>query len=159
MKWQRTVSGASRTEIYSLDAQEIAPLVAFTELWRFVELTILPLHTNVNWDHLRIEIWAETGRFIVFPASSQSRFHIRKAVCQVVFAALLQESEAIDARFPDDDFSGEEGDFERTILEMETRWIGVAEVAARSELKGSGLDLCFYLCDDEPTQVALRAVL
>lgn len=57
---------------------------------------VLPMSENVDWDYVRIEVWADSGRFIAYPAKASSKSRIDKAGCQVVFDELASRIAELD---------------------------------------------------------------
>ena len=158
MTWNQSTSGASQTIAFAGDAQSLPQETVLKEMWEFVVTDILPLNSNVSWDFVKVELWADSGRIIVFPASSQGKFRIEKAVCQVFLPSLLEESELLDGEFSDEDGDLEDEDdeaFDQAAAEMEMRWIDAVEAAAQSQIEGKAeLSIRFYSADgDEPVRV------
>lgn len=95
------------------------------ETWARFAAEVLPANATIGWDYVRIEIWADSGRIIFFPASSKTNRRIEKAVCQVYLAELLKEYERLaDSGMPDDEFTEQltayEGRLAEALLEGAT---------------------------------------
>ncbi len=66
---------------------------------------VLPLRTGEEWDHIRMEFWADSGRVVVYPALSNKQDRTEKAGCQVVFEDLLRTYESLaNSELTDDAF-------------------------------------------------------
>lgn len=92
---------------------------------------VLPRNNEVGWDYLRVELWSDSGRIIVFPSSTNLRERIDDAACQIVFDKLLQLYEQLaDSNIDDDEFT-------RLIEVEEGKWVTrFLEAARKSELRG-----------------------
>lgn len=78
---------------------------AVSELWRKYIEEAAPKNAEIKWDHLRAEIWLDSGRVILFPAASPFRYRTEKAVCQIICPDLLASYEdMITAGLADDQF-------------------------------------------------------
>lgn len=96
-----------------------------------IATNVLPRNDKAAWDYLRVELWSDSGRIIVFPASTTSRQRIEKAACQVIFGELLQLYEQLANSEIDDD------EFTRIVEAEERKWIeGFLKAARKSELRG-----------------------
>lgn len=137
MKWENS------NDVLTLIVSKEVPLKkSIEELCAKVISGLIPKNEDVNWDHLRVEIWGDSGRVIVFPASTSEENRIEKSVCQVVFEQLTSEYEELaDSDVDDDEFA--------------TRWKAIAEiwadrviaVARNTELKG--MQFVIMDADDE----------
>ncbi|MBI2422017.1 MAG: hypothetical protein HYV27_04235 [Candidatus Hydrogenedentes bacterium] len=104
MNWEKDV-GEDFT-FYTGEAKGVPPQIALVEMWRIVAAEILPENKSIDWDHLKIEFWADSGRIIVYPASSKSLTRIERAGCQVIFPSLLESYEKLaDSDISDLEFS------------------------------------------------------
>jgi len=159
MDWTQHVSGASKHLGFSGTTELSEEKEGLHEMWQSFLSDILPLNSEVDWDYIRVELWCDSGRIIISPASSQNKYRIAKSSCQVFFPALLAECETIYNAF--DDETDEENETEEAeeklsslMREMESRWMNKAEAALRGQLKeGSELKFCFFsFDDDEPSR-------
>lgn len=71
---------------------------------------VLPLQVKAKkeWDHIRVEIWEDSGRLIIFPASSASRGRIDAAGVQIVCTELARRIDALSSSDIGDDAYTEE---------------------------------------------------
>lgn len=80
---------------------------AMAELCRFIVRDVLPQNRENSWDYLRLEIWPDSGRVIVFPAT-QNGDRREKRGCQIVVEAVLQTyDELADSDIDDEAFTQE----------------------------------------------------
>ncbi len=99
---------------------------AMVELCKKIHDIVIPYNTGVNWNYIRIEIWADSGRFIAFPASTSCKDRIDKAGCQIVFSGLLLQYEQLADSDANDDV------FQSELAEVVNRWIDNCITAAKS---------------------------
>lgn len=124
MEWNKNES--SRKASYYADAGDTPRSDAMVELWQVFTDDVLPRNEYVDWDYVKIEIWSDAGRVIVFPASSLSKWRIEKASCDVTFSDLLASyDELADAEIDDDMF-------EEQIAELHIIWACELERTARA---------------------------
>ncbi len=121
MDWQDLKGGFSIASVASKHSVDEAML----ELCERIRIDVIPKNEKVDWDHLRVELWADSGRIIVFPSSITSSGRIEKAGCQVVFSTLLERYEKLADSDLDDNA------FKTALLEEEKSWIERFLVAAR----------------------------
>lgn len=151
MNWQKTTSGAKQVVGYIGNAEGLPAAEGLQELWKLMVSDVVPLNAAVEWDFIKLEIWPDSGRLIAFPASSQSRFRVEMAVCQVFFPSLLQAYEEIDDEIDDGD-EDEEADrqFSEAVSALVKEWAGKTETAARTALRtGYGWKVKFYSSEGE----------
>ncbi|MGN6553763.1 MAG: hypothetical protein ACTHLW_08585 [Verrucomicrobiota bacterium] len=74
---------------YIGDAETATVTEALRELWRKYIEEAAPINEEIRWDHLRVEIWLDSGRIIVFPTPSPYHYRVEKAVCQMTCPDLL----------------------------------------------------------------------
>jgi len=116
------------------------------EMWEVFHREVVPLNQEVAADYVRVEIWADSGRIIVFPATSKTPRRIEKALCQVAFERLLTfyqqlaTSDASDSVFSDQ--------LDAKLQEL-TVSLGRGVSAAGPEVTG-GLKVVFFNADSEP---------
>jgi hypothetical protein len=138
MEWQEINNGFAMATVGSGDSVEDAMM----QLCERVARDVIPMNRDVDWDYLRVEFWADSGRIIVFPASTSMADRIEKAGCQLVFEDLLSRYEELaDSDISDDEFT------ERLLAEEKT-WIErLLTAARRSRLQG--LRVIFWDAEDE----------
>ena len=145
MNWQKSTSGAKQFVGYIGNA-EGSNEEALQELWRLISSDILPLNSEVEWDYIKLEIWPDSGRIIAFPASSQSRFRVEMAACQVFFPLMLQAYEEIDDENLEDEEAEEQ--FCEAVSNLVKEWVHKAEVAARTAFPdGRGWNVKYHSSD------------
>lgn len=103
MRWGIHPKGS--TVGYAGYAENIVYTQAVFELWEKYLEDAAPANAEVAWDHLRVEMWLDSGRVILFPTVSPYRYRIEKAVCQIICPDLLNFYETlIEAKIPDNKF-------------------------------------------------------
>lgn len=127
MEWQYSTSGDStgRVPVGSSLPESL------NQMCSHISSDVLPSNDKVEWDYLRVELWLDSGRIIVFPASTKSRYRIEKAACQIIIDEVLQRYEQLaDSDIDDGEFTG--------IMEVEEqKWIQrFLEAARKSQLRG-----------------------
>jgi hypothetical protein len=121
MRWEIHPKGS--TIGYAGHAETVPITESVHELWRKYIDDAAPKNAETAWDHLRVELWLDSGRIILFPALSTNCFRIEKAACQLICPDLLNFYETlIKAKLPDEKF-----EIEITLKEME-----VAEILSKS---------------------------
>ncbi|GIW80232.1 MAG: hypothetical protein KatS3mg105_2039 [Gemmatales bacterium] len=75
MDWQELKGNFSMATVESGDSID----QAMSEFCRRIREKVIPGNDGVAWDYLRVEFWPDSGRMIVFPASSSSSERIEKA--------------------------------------------------------------------------------
>lgn len=66
MDWQNLKGGFSMATV-----AEGEPLgVAMREFCNQISTQVIPKNEGVDWDHLRVEFWPDSGRMIAFPSQS-----------------------------------------------------------------------------------------
>lgn len=103
MDWQELKNNFSMATVQSGDSIDQAMI----DLCQHIKAKVIPGNEGVGWDYLRVEFWSDSGRMIVFPASSARPDRIEKAGSQVVFLDLLSEYDRLaDSELEDDAFVG-----------------------------------------------------
>lgn len=137
MSWENE-SGISTLKVAKEDSIE----ASLRDLWTKVSSELLPLHKEVPWDHMRIEIWGDSGRILLFPASSRESSRIEKLVYQIVFQQLLNQYETLADSDANDEL------FAKEWLSVTRSWASsLASAASSGGL--SGLRLVFWDAEDE----------
>lgn len=137
MDWKDTGHGFMTAQIAAGRSLEDA----MRELCDEIATYVIPANSGVDWDLLTVEIWPDSGRIIVYPASSSTPYRIEKAGCQVVFDELLLRYEALaDSDIADDDFSAQ-------LHAEEEAWIDRLMVAFKNS-SVHGTTLIFRDSDD-----------
>ena len=124
MEWHKNES--KQATCYTGDARGVPRAEAMTELWRLFAGAILPENEAVDWDSIRAEFWPDSGRIIVFPASSAIDERIEKAGCQVCFPELQSAYDLLADADIDDDAFGEQ------LAALQDQWANELERAARA---------------------------
>lgn len=155
MFWKKYISGISTVLFVHIDDHKISVEETFTEMWKFMISDILPLNHDVEWDYIKLELWIDSGRVILYPTSSKSKFRIERAVCSVFFPSLLEQSEMLNTEC----FGSEQTEdlpdieiqevFEQAVTKLELEWIHKAELAVQQIPEVSKLRLAFYSTDDD----------
>ena len=136
MDWQELSNGYSLATVSAGEALDVPMRGLCTRIREHV----IPRHEDANWDHVRIELWSDSGRIIAFPSSSADRRRSEKAGCQVVFEALLAEYEGLaDSELDDEAFAS-------ALLDVERKWIE-RFLAAASATGLTGMQLQFWSSD------------
>jgi hypothetical protein len=80
---------------------------AFKDAILTLKEQLIPYHESksISWDHIRIELWEDTGRFIIFPASTKPEYRIDLAVYEIKCSYIEQEVVLLDkSNLSDDDY-------------------------------------------------------
>jgi hypothetical protein len=113
MDW--TKDSNKGTEYFSSTAEDISQLAAIRETLSFFTNTILPKNRDLGCDYVRIELWLDSGRLIIFPALNNTEDRVEKSGCQLVIPSLLESYDSI----ADSEVSDEQFDKEVAVLEEE----------------------------------------
>ncbi|APW62300.1 hypothetical protein [Paludisphaera borealis] len=143
MDWKYTEPNYSMATVDSGDSVD----QAMAEFCQHIKTQVTPKNDSVAWDYLRVEMWSDSGRMIVYPASTLNPLRIEKAACQVFFSDLLSAYELIaDSGLNDEAFVAE-------IIREEGEWIDrFLDAARRVGLFGKPIQ--FWDGDgDEPIRV------
>lgn len=144
MEWQTLQGGFTMATVAKGEPLDVA-MLAFC---RQIQEQVIPQNHGVLWDHVRVEIWADSGRLIAFPARRLERERIEKSGCQVVFDELRgQYEELADSDMADDAFTD-------ALTRVQVSWIERFVTAAKSGIL-SGLRVQFWDSDGE---AAIREV-
>jgi len=129
--------------VSTLMVSEESPIDAFiVQLCEKITSDLIPENEDVNWNYIRFEFWGDSGRLVVFPATTSESNRIEKTVCQVVFAQLLSEYEDLaDSDIDDAEFTNRW----KTIIRGWSERI--VNIARASELKDSRF--IFWDAEDE----------
>lgn len=102
MRWEVSDAKSSGTD-YIGYAETMPVAGAVRELWRKYLEDAAPINADIEWDHLRAELWLDSGRIILYPAVSPFRRRIEKSACQITCPDLLNFFEMlVEAELPDD---------------------------------------------------------
>lgn len=140
MKWEKSAS--AEPLVFTAIASFTAIDECLEELWKFFVSEILPRNEGVNWDFVRVEIWLDSGRIIVFPASSGAQSRIEISGCQVVFPSMLEDYERLA------DSSLGEMEFTQSVCDLERMWVNLAIAAAR-RIGLSHVRLSFWIAEGD----------
>ncbi len=101
----------------------------FAQAWGFFFDNIIPENALVRWDYVRIEVWSDSARLIVFPAASDVQRRVEKSGFQL----LLDDWESLwdDARAK----ARSDEEFDRLIVGEERRVAGLLVAAMPSTEK------------------------
>jgi len=103
MRWEVNLKGS--TISYTGYAENTPVTEAVFKLWQKYIQDVAPKNADVVWDHLRVELWMDSGRVILFPTPSPFRYRMEKAVCQIICPDLLNIYEnLIEAEMSDENF-------------------------------------------------------
>lgn len=103
MHWK--MSGAKNAAFdYIGDAEALPLKAAVYELWKKYTEDCAPKNMSVMWDYLRVELWLDSGRIILFPAASASKNRIERSACQITCRELLAAFDKMAVSMPDDQF-------------------------------------------------------
>jgi hypothetical protein len=92
---------------------------AMRGLWIKYLADAAPVNANIVWDHLRVELWIDSGRIIIFPARSALKARIELAVCQMFFPSLQRFYEnLIGIDLADDQFESTLEAKEKEVIEL-----------------------------------------
>lgn len=138
MEWQDLKGGFSTATVAEGEPLEIA----MRDFCEQIRANVLPKHMEVDWNYIRVEFWADSGRMIAFPAISSKNERIEKAGCQVVFEDLrAQYEELANADL-------EDAAFTEALIDAERSWIQRFVAAAR-ETGLNGQQVQFWDGDGE----------
>lgn len=106
MKWQIHHQGEDIS--YTGEAAHEAAETVIAQLCQHFFAHATERNRPEDWDYMKAEIWADSGRVIMFVAKSSSRFRTDRCVVQIVWPPLLDQWEALcDSDLEDDDFARE----------------------------------------------------
>ncbi len=112
------------------------------ELWRKFFIDSLPLNKDINWDVIRVELWLDSGRIIIFPAFEKNLERIESSGCQMFFYDLHEYYENLaDSKISDKQFDAE---VERKDYELIKKLISGLNMN-----EGSGHQLLFWSSNSE----------
>ncbi len=97
MQWTSDKRLSSPPEFFSATAPPGDQTHWLRKMWSFFGQTVLPLNSSVDWDYIYVELAAEVGRVVVFPASSRTPNRVEKAGCYVVYPGLQSKYEELQA--------------------------------------------------------------
>jgi len=140
MEWNKHES--NQATFYTGEARSSSRVDAMTDLWELVADEIIPQNEDVDWDYVRAESWADSGRIIVFPASSVVERRIERAGCQVIFSELLSAyNQLADADIDDDTFCEQ-------LTKLQVEWANDLEETAKAS-KLSNIRISFWDAENE----------
>lgn len=96
MQWTTDKDTSSPPEVFSAVAPAGSRGAVLEETWEFFGTVVLPLNAGVTWDHFRVEIWADTGRVLLFPADKTKDDRVEKAGVCLNFAELQARYEDLE---------------------------------------------------------------
>lgn len=140
MDWQYSENGDSLARVAGSESVSDVMIA----LCLHIGAEVLPKNRDVAWDHLRVDIWSDSGQFIVFPASAATPHRIEKVACQIIFDELSK-------RFMEWGDNMNEDEFDRRIADEERRYFSNFVDAAR---KTDLLGICvkFSIAGDDPIE-------
>ena len=115
------------------------------ELWQVFIDEVLPRNDDFDWDYVKMEFWSDSGRVIVYPASSRSKWRDEKAGCTVTFPDLIATVDRIADSYLDDD-----EEYDRRIQEVLVEWANELERTARVSTLTDIRILIFEADDPDP---------
>ncbi len=102
MHWRFSTSKSSGLD-YIGDAEASPVPEAVQELWRKYVEDASPKNAEIAWDHLRVELWLDSGRIILYPAIAPFRQRIERSACQMACPDLVNfYDRLIESNLPDD---------------------------------------------------------
>ena len=107
---------------------------------------VLPGNQQVPWDCIKVEIWYDSGRLIVYPGKLGSPYRIEKAVCQMIFEELLHAWETLADAYEDGILA--ENLFDQRSLALQKAW-GRAFLDALRQLSLAGRRIVIYSAEEE----------
>jgi hypothetical protein len=144
--WQRIQEGKEITFTTTVEGRAWAN--AFRSLWQVFAAEVVPAHIGVDWDHVRVHLWNDSGRVIVFPASSTTKWRIDKALCDLVLTDVFNEFEyLLESGVPDDLFEARMKEINcDTIIDLvqQAKAVDLASMVGRGRLR-----IAIYLYGDE----------
>jgi len=84
-------------EAQAKDQNAAARLAVAADVWAMAEREILPRHQPDEWDVLRLEVWPDSGRTILFPARDPYEERTDKALAQVHWPSLQDTWDACES--------------------------------------------------------------
>lgn len=146
MQWNIHSNGS--TVGYSGYAEGTALVAAAVELWRKYVEDAAPKNAEIAWDHLRVEIWLDSGRVILFPSPSPFRNRVERAACQITFPEVLASYNEISGSAMSDD------EFERWAKVTEMKIANLVSEAAKQahlpeRLGRPQVRITYYSCGGE----------
>ena len=107
---------------------------------------VIPRQEACRWDYIRIEIWSDSGRVIIFPADSGRKERIDVALIDIHFADLLAKFDEYE-ELPDS--IADNPIVEAEYIEAFQSWISEFPDAARLLLAGHRVK-CFEFDAPDP---------
>jgi hypothetical protein len=96
VEWEHNSEGGDYDwRAWADDGSDDELCASFESLWSTLRTEGLASQID-RWDHLRLEIWADSGRVIVFPARSPFRERIDNVCFQLEVPRLLRLFEELD---------------------------------------------------------------
>jgi hypothetical protein len=68
---------------------------ALVAVWKVLAKSVLNEVHDLPWDHVQVEIWADSGRVILFPGNSSKGGRIDRSGCILVLRTLLSNWEQL----------------------------------------------------------------
>lgn len=73
--------------------------------WKYFLGVVLPQNSHIEWDVVKLEIWADSGCFFVYPGLKSDAKRIEKSCCRLYCRAIeIKWKIAEDAEIPDVEF-------------------------------------------------------
>ncbi len=123
MKFEEYVYPTQKLRVFTATAPDRDRLRWLKSLLRCFAERVVPLHVDIAWDFIRVDVEPDVGRVSCVPASSESRFGIEVAGCYVEFPDLLDEYTRLEG-LPDED------EFDRLVAEATSLLCDQIEEAA-----------------------------
>ena len=96
MEWASDQGVSSAPEFFFATMSGGERRVALGEMWRFFASTVVAANRDVRWDVVRVEIWADTGRVLVFLSNVAFDKRIEKAGLCLIIPALQVRYEKLE---------------------------------------------------------------
>jgi len=106
MQWVSDKDSSRGPEVFSATAPWGRRTEALSEMWKFFVTTVLPANAEVGWNCFRVEIWADTGRILLFPRDARSRERVERAGLCLVMRELRNKYEELE-RLDESSFEAE----------------------------------------------------
>ena len=141
MKWEEVIPNYIEAEV------EAASSRSLVELWQQVLDYVLPKHKSNEWDFVKVEFWADSGRVIIFPSLSGSSKRVDKAGCQLIDRSFLSKWEDLCDQDIDDD------QFTELALKLELDYAvmilqSLKSITSHNDVEYDQLRVVFYDADE-----------
>jgi hypothetical protein len=131
IRWREQIREQSvAIQCIAFDDSPSAVFETCRQAWLVVRDELLPRHAELGWDALRVEVWTDTARTVVFPVRRSAAQRIDVAVVEVIWPRLYEvwETAEGDPNVSDEEFAARIEPIVQTILDAlqaafhETAW-------------------------------------